>query len=69
MGEYKKALTNLNDLLEIEKNDAFALRYREETYLILNEYEKSKADLTTLLKINKDDEWATKAIEAIERRV
>ncbi|KAF0517057.1 hypothetical protein F8M41_016963 [Gigaspora margarita] len=67
MGKYKEALTNLNDLLEIEQSNAFALRYYGETYLILYEYEKSNIDLIKLLKINKDDKWASKASEKINR--
>ncbi|KAF0472546.1 SPRY-domain-containing protein [Gigaspora margarita] len=49
MGEYKKALEDLTKLLEIDPNNAFALRYRGETYLLLNEYEKSYADVKRLL--------------------
>jgi len=58
----------LNKILEVEPNNAFALRYRGETYHMMEEYEESLADLKKLLKINANDTWTSKAREEVTRK-
>ena len=67
MGRYEQALADLTKLLEFETNDAFALRYRGETYYMIEKYEESLTDLNKLLKINANDTWALKVYEEIRR--
>ena len=43
MGEYKQALASLIKLLKFEINNAFALRYRGETYYIMKRYKEQLA--------------------------
>jgi len=50
MGEYKQALASLIKLLEFEINNAFALRYRGETYYIMKRYKEQLA-----LKAHEED--------------
>ena len=65
MGRYEQALTELTKLLEISINDAFALKYRGETYYMMEKYEESLADLNKLLKINANDTWVLKAYKEV----
>ena len=67
MGRYEQALADLTKLLEFEKSDTFALRYRVETYYMIEKYEESLADLNKLLEINPNDIWALKAHEEVIR--
>ncbi len=68
IGRYEQALEDLNKILEVEPNNAFALRYRGETYHMMEEYEESLADLKKLLKINANDTWTSKAREEVTRK-
>jgi len=54
MGRYEQPLADLSKLLEFETNNAFALRYRGETYYIMERYEESFTftDLNKLLEID-----------------
>ena len=67
MGRYEQALAGLTKLLEFESNDAFALRYRGETYYMMKRYKESLKDLNNLLKINTNDMWALEAHKEVIR--
>mgnify|MGYP006161571941 CR=1 FL=1 len=47
--------------------DPFALRYRGETYHMMEKYEESLADLNKLLEINSDI-WVYESYEEIVRK-
>ena len=67
MGRYEQALADFTKLLEFETNDAFALRYRGETYYMMRKYDESLADLIQLLEVNANDTWASKAYGEVIR--
>ncbi|RIB05833.1 hypothetical protein C2G38_2047289 [Gigaspora rosea] len=60
MGKYEESLIDLTKSLEIEANNANALRYRGATYLAMDRYEESLADLNKSLEIEPDNVFALK---------
>src|SRR6185312_12461199 len=51
-------VNNLNKSLEIEPNDAYALKVRGSVYLDLKQYDNALIDLNKSLEIEPNDAWA-----------
>nr|CAG8466104.1 1338_t:CDS:2 [Entrophospora candida] len=58
MKKFEESLTDLTKSLEIEPNDALALKQRGKIYCMVKKYEESLADLTKSLEIDPNDAWA-----------
>jgi hypothetical protein len=56
----------LSKLLEFETSSTFALKYRGETYFMMEKYEESLADLNKLLEINANDTQTLKFCENVK---
>ncbi|RIB18638.1 hypothetical protein C2G38_2309723 [Gigaspora rosea] len=65
MEKYEDAIVDLTKLLDIEPNNKFALRYRAETYYLIEKYKELFNDVNKLLNIDINDEWP----KIIEKKV
>ena len=67
LDQYDNALNDLNKSLEIEPNNAFALRWRGDVYRLLGQYNNALNDLNKSLKIKSNNAFALKVREEVYR--